>query len=107
MRNPALFVPTSVSPRGAFLDYYEGGWQEILPAGGDPCVYKGINFGVHGEVSLIPWQYAIEEDRAERVAIKFWVRTYRTPFYVEKRISLQSGAAVLTMTEKVVNEGNE
>ena len=107
VRNPALFVPTSASPRGAFLDYYEGGWQEILPAGGDPCVYKGINFGVHGEISLIPWQYAIEEDRPERVAIKFWVRTYRTPFYVEKRVSLQSGVAVLTMTEKVVNEGNE
>jgi galactose mutarotase-like enzyme len=107
VRNPANFVPTSASPRGAFLDYYEGGWQEILPAGGDPCVYKGISFGVHGEVSLIPWQYAIEEDCPEKAAVKFWTRTYRTPFYIEKTVSLESHRSVLTLKEKVINEGQE
>ena len=70
IRNPALFVPTIPRPEGAFLDYYEGGWQEIFPAGGDPCNYKGASFGVHGEVSLIPWNYVIVDDHPEIVRVK-------------------------------------
>jgi hypothetical protein len=107
VRNPGLFVPSSASPRGAFMDYYEGGWQEIFPAGGDPCIYKGISFGVHGEISLIPWKYTIEEDCPEIVAIKFWTRTYRTPFYIEKIVSLVYDRPVLTINEKIINEGQE
>jgi hypothetical protein len=107
IKNPALFVPTSAQPSGAFLDYYEGGWQEILPAGGDASNYKGAYFGVHGEVSLIPWQYTIIDDCPERVAVKFSVRTCRTPFFIEKILSLNEGVGVLSITEEVINEGQE
>lgn len=107
LRNPALFVPTAPNAVGAFHDNYEGGWQEILPTGGVPTQYKGAEFGYHGEVSLIPWDYAVEEDRPERVAVVFRVRTYRTPFYVEKRLSLLRGQAMLICEERLVNEGEE
>jgi hypothetical protein len=103
--NPTAFIPTNAHPRGSFLDFYEGGWQEIMPAGGDPCIYKGIHFGIHGEVSLIPWNYKIIEDSPENVAIRFWVRTYRTPFYLEKKISLKRNEGFLTIKEKIINEG--
>src|SRR5690606_20223398 len=53
VRNPATFVPTAARPDGAFLDYYEGGWQECLPTGGDEVPYAGTVFGVHGEVCLL------------------------------------------------------
>src|SRR5689334_11386819 len=52
VQNPATFVPTLPRPDGAFLDYYEGGWQECLPTGGGPAEYGGASFGAHGEVCL-------------------------------------------------------
>ena len=107
VRNPATFVPTIPRPEGAFLDYYEGGWQECMPTGGNPAEYSGTSFGPHGEVCLIPWQYAILEDSLERVQLSFWVRTYRTPFLLEKTITLERHSGVLAFAERVTNEGAE
>jgi hypothetical protein len=107
LRNPSLFVPTVANAAGAFHDNYHGGWQEILPTGGIPSNYKGAEFGYHGEVSLIPWDYAITEDHPERIAVTFKVRTYRSPYYIEKHLSLVSGRAVLFCEETLVNEGEE
>lgn len=105
VRNPATFVATSHTAASAFLDFYEGGWQDCLPTGGDPTDYLGLPFGAHGETPTLPWEYRIGEDTPERIAVRFWVRTYRTPFYVEKELMLESGKAVLTVNERVVNEG--
>lgn len=107
VRNPATFVPTISRPEGAFLDYYAGGWQECLPTGGNPADYAGTKFGPHGEVCLIPWQYTILEDRPERVQVQFAVRTYRTPFFLEKTITLEHNSGVLAFAERLVNEGAE
>jgi len=105
VRNPALFVPTSHTGGSAFQDFYEGGWQDCMPTGGNPTEYRGLPFGAHGETPTIPWEYRIVENTPERIAIKFWVRTYRTPFYVEKELGLERGKGVLYVTEQVVNEG--
>jgi hypothetical protein len=107
VQNPATFVPTVARADGAFLDYYEGGWQECLPTGGGPAEYGGASFGAHGEVCLIPWAYAILEDQPERVAVRFRVRTYRTPLFVEKTLSLTRHSGVLTIDERLLNEGDE
>ncbi len=105
VRNPATFVPTIPRPEGAFLDYYEGGWQECLPAGGDPTDYAGTKFGPHGEVCLIPWEYALLEDDPERVQVRFRVRTYRTPLFLEKIVTLEASSGVLTFSQRLMNEG--
>jgi len=105
VRNPNHFVPTIPRREGAFLDYYEGGWQECLPTGGDPCSYGGTEFGPHGEVCLIPWRYAILADTPEEVMVKFWVRTYRTPFYIEKTLMLRGDEPILHIEERITNEG--
>ncbi len=105
-RNPnrgVLSSPTS----GTFIDYYGGGWNDILPNGGPFSTYQGAEFGQHGEVSLIPWEHMIVEDSPERVAVRLWVRPIRTPFFVEKTLSLTPGRAVLTIDERVVNEGGQ
>lgn len=107
IRNPTHWIPSSARSDGAFLDHYEGGWQEILPSGGAPATYANAEFGIHGEVSLIPWQFQVVEDRPEEVAVRFWVRTYRTPFYVEKTLRLRENAAVLYIDEQLTNEGEE
>ncbi len=105
VRNPAVFVATTHTPASSFLDFYEGGWQDCFPTGGDPCEYQGLPFGAHGETPTIPWEYTIVEDSPERVCLRFRVRTYRTPFFIEKDVSLTRGVPALFFTEKITNEG--
>ncbi len=105
VRNPSNYVPTSHTGGSAFLDFYEGGWQDCFPTGGNPTTYLGQPFGAHGETPTLPWDYRIVEDTPARIAVKFWVRTYRTPFLLEKEISLERNSGVLQIHEKVKNEG--
>jgi Domain of unknown function (DUF4432) len=105
VRNPATFVPTIPRPEGAFLDYYEGGWQECLPTGGNDTSYAGARFGAHGEACLIPWEYRILENEPERVQVCFWVRTYRTPLFLTKTVTLDRYSGSLAFAERLVNEG--
>ena len=105
VRDPAAFVATSHTAVSAFLDFYEGGWQDCLPTGGDPCEYGGMPFGAHGEVATIPWRYAVLDDTPEQVTLKLWVRTYRTPLLVEKILTLRRGEAALHINEQMTNEG--
>ena len=91
----------------SFTDTYSGGWNEILPNGGAPSYYKGATFGQHGEVSVMPWKYTITENHPGRISVKLWVRPHRTPFYLEKTLSLEEDSAVLTIDEQLSNEAGE
>jgi hypothetical protein len=106
IRNPRREPPSAYTD-SPFLDFYSGGWNEILPNGGPGVVYQGAAFGQHGEISLIPWDYAILEDAPERVSVRLWVRPIRTPFFVEKTLSLEPGRAALHIEERLVNEGGQ
>ena len=83
LRNPRQHTLSAPST-GPFLDYYSGGWNEILPNGGPHINYQGAELGQHGEVSLIPWEYAIVADSPQKVAARLWVRPVRTPVFLEK-----------------------
>ncbi len=103
MRKP--FVATSALPEGAFHDYFYGGWQEVLPSAGwasEP--YMGTYQGLHGEVSLLPFEAALLEDTPERVSVRTWVRTYRSPLKLERTMSLQRDKGALFIQERLVNE---
>ncbi len=89
---------------GEFPDFYEGGWQEILPNGGRSCEYRGVEMGQHGEVWGIPWKWQILEDSPETVSVKLSVRTPRTPFLLEKTLTVRSGVGVLEIDETLTNE---
>ncbi len=106
IRNPNRGLLSAPSG-GPFLDYFSGGWNEVLPNGGPPVTYKGAELGQHGEVSLLPWEYAILEDSPQRVAVRLWVRPLRTPFFLEKTLSLEPGRPALFIQERLVNEGGE
>jgi galactose mutarotase-like enzyme len=92
---------------GPFSDFYEGGWQECMPNGGNPCEYKGAELGQHGEVWGVPWRCQITEDDPEIVQAKTWVRTNRTPFLLEKTFTLRAGSGALEIDEALTNEGAE
>jgi hypothetical protein len=105
VRNPAHYVATTHTAVSSFLDFYEGGWQDCFPTGGNPAEYRGFTFGAHGETPTLPWDYRIEDDSPERISVRFSVRTVRTPFYIEKLVSLERGKPVLVIEEKITNEG--
>ncbi len=107
LRAARNFNPTIANPSGSFLDFYTGGWQEMLPNAGVDCTYKGAALGVHGEVCLLPWSYHIVTNSPDDVAITFCVRTARTPFYVEKTLSINGQDPVLHIDELVRNEADE
>jgi len=101
------FVQTSPPANGSFMDFYEGGWQEMFPNAGNLCRHRGVEIGQHGEVALMPWHYLIVRDDPEEIIVKFFVRTYRTPFYLEKTITLRRNEAILRLAERVVNESGQ
>jgi hypothetical protein len=106
LRNPTQETPSAYTD-SPYLDFFNGGWNEILPNGGAPVVYKGASLGQHGEISLIPWRCSLLEDSPERVAARLWVRPLRTPFFLEKTLSIKWGKAALFIEERLTNEGGE
>jgi Domain of unknown function (DUF4432) len=103
IQNPAQVFSQMRDTHNQSEDYYYGGWQEILP--NSPSFnYRGASLGLHGEVSLIPWKYAIVKNTAEEVAVKFWTRPLRMPLLIEKTLSLEKNSAQLKITEQLTNE---
>ncbi len=103
MRKP--FVATSALPEGAFHDYYYGGWQEVLPSAGwasEP--YQGTYQGLHGEVSLLPFEAEITENTPEQVSVRMHVQLYRSPLKLERMLSLKRDQPALFIHERLVNE---
>ena len=105
VRPAAPFAPTNFRADGPFLDHYFGGWQECFPVGGYPTTYAEGEFGLHGETPLMPWNMRIELDSPECVAVKFDVRTYRSPLRIEKTVTLHRYQSALHFHEIVTNEG--
>ena len=104
LKNPSEYIATKASSRGVFHDYYAGGWQELFPVYGEPCDYMGAEMGLHGEVCLNKWEYCIEADTVELIRVKFTTRTVRSPFLLEKWLTLKTGDPRLYIEEKVTNE---
>jgi len=98
---------TSPPKHGSFIDYYFGGWQELFPNTDEACEYKGAELGIHGEVCLLPWDFQIIQDFPEIIKVKFFVKTIRTPYFLEKTITLKSKSPVLEFDEKITNLSNE
>ena len=107
LRDSRNFTPTVANPGGNFIDFYAGGWQELFPNAGGSCTYKRAALGVHGEACLLPWSYRLTKDHPDEVSVTFSVRTLRTPFYIEKTLSMNAQDPVLTIDEVVRNEADE
>ncbi len=96
-------LTTLSQAHGNFDDYYEGGWQEILPSGGCGCEHQGAVYGQHGESWAAKWDVCIEEDQETKVAALFTCNLRKVPLKIEKRLILSSGKPVLEIEETVTN----
>jgi hypothetical protein len=99
--------PASDGSQTAWLESYEGGWQEIFPNGGDACHYHGVELGFHGEASLARWNYEITEPGGQAAEIRLEVRLKRSPFRLERRLRVEQDRPVLMLRERITNEGGE
>jgi hypothetical protein len=106
IKNPSKYILTKNQPGGRFMDFYEGGWQEIFPNGGGPSSYRGAEFGQHDEVSLLPWESEIIEDDPSRVVVSLSVDARLTPIRLEKNLKLEKGKSCLTISEKAINKSS-
>jgi hypothetical protein len=104
-KEPGSLAPTAVSSQVAWLDHYEGGWQEIFPSGGGPATDQGIELPFHGEVSTVPWDYEIRASGPERGEVRFSVATTRTPFRLERTMTLEADRPTILFEERLTNEG--
>ena len=106
-RDPHGAHPSIGASGGSFLDLYAGGWQEILPNGGQAATHRGAEYGQHGEVSLVPWSLDVLEDEPDRVSVRCRVRGLRTPFLLERRMTIRDDRAALFLDERLTNEAGE
>lgn len=107
VRNLSQWTPSTGDGDNTWHDTYIGGWQTIAPTGGPPQKYANADIGQHTEATLMPWDAQIIEDSPERVSAKFWVRTVRAPFWIEKTVSLESNSPVVTVSDTLINEAEE
>ena len=94
-------------PHDQFMDNYEGGWQEILPSGGEASSYAGVEYGLHGESWSLPWSVSSEDCQpALRVSVTLTGRLTMLPLVIEKRLTLKAGEAILHVDETLTNESD-
>jgi Domain of unknown function (DUF4432) len=109
-KNPIGLWPPGSPPHDgsggmAFLENYEGCWQELFPSCNDPTTYRNMKIPFHGEVVSLPWTYRIEDNREERVSVYFHTKTQATTFQLERVMTLERGSTRLTLDETVTNIG--
>lgn len=91
------------SGKGNFMDYYEGGWQELFPGISCGEMAYGAEMGMHGEAALLPWNMDVLEDSEEKVTVELSVATLRFPFILKKRLTLLRDDLVLYAEEEILN----
>lgn len=109
LKRPAAGVPSTYSSQGAWMEAYPGGWQEIFPNGGGPCTYKGAELGFHGEASMTTWDYKFTSPTPNADAAELHLRTRlaRSPFRIERLLRVEADKPILTIRERITNEGDE
>jgi hypothetical protein len=104
-------APLASTPRGVgeyvFVDGYEGGWQECFPNGGQSVIYKGAELPFHGELLTAPFDVEVLADSPEVVSVRLSFDTMRTPFRLEKTLTLRAEVAVLQIDERLTNLADE
>ncbi len=106
-RTPGTVLNCPATSEMAWMDYYGGGWQDILPSGGGPCIYQGVEMPFHGEVSMLPWECAVVSTGPTLAEIALRVRTHRLPLAVRRTIAVEVGVPALRVHEQITNEGGD
>jgi hypothetical protein len=97
LRAPGTW-PLAASSIERWVGAYPGGWQLLLPNGGDECTEQGVTWGYHGEAALVPWQVLHANEQTATLE----TRLFTVPLRVRREFALDG--PVLRLTETVTNE---
>jgi galactose mutarotase-like enzyme len=106
-REPGVGPPTTGDSLTAWIDYYRGGWNLIFPNFGSAVTHRGAALEFHGEAARMPWSLGAVEASAARASVELKVALLRSPFRIKRVISLEAGEPVLSVTDTVLNDGEE
>lgn len=101
LKEPGIGPNATLGSQAVWLEHYAGGWQELFPNGGDPCLYKGVELGFHGEASMSPWDYQITGANSARL----FTRLRRSPFSIERHMRLDGDR--LHISGRITNHAGE
>ena len=99
--------PREGSEGAAFLENYEGTWQELFPNTNDACRYQGVEMPFHGEVATLPWSVSVEADNQREIAVRFSVECRLLPLRLERLMRLRCGERELVLDERAANLSGE
>jgi hypothetical protein len=77
-----------------WIAQYAGGWQTVLPNGGDACRAGGVDHGWHGEASVAPW--LVEHQAPSGCTLALQLHT--APLLVRRTIDLTGSRVEITET---------
>lgn len=86
------------SSADTLIEWYPGGWQTMLPNGGDQVAAYGTIWGMHGEAWTAPFEATPIDE-----GVELWTRLVRSPLEVRRRITLHG--ARLCVEEELRNVG--
>ena len=92
-------LATKGSSAAGLIEAYPGGWQTVFPNGGGACEQHGVEWGMHGEAWLAPWDVVAADD----TAVTLSTRLVRSPFRLTKTIRLEPEG--VRVEESARNEG--
>jgi hypothetical protein len=111
--DPLFKAPWGLQPPGAspregsdgapFLENYQGSWQELFPSTNDACTYRGTAIPYHGEVATRPWDWSVEADDDDQVAVRLSIVCQTVPLRLERIMRLRHGSRELVLEERVTN----
>ncbi|HEY1478517.1 MAG TPA: aldose 1-epimerase [Gaiellales bacterium] len=93
--------PTTLSSAERFIESYPGGWQVLLPNGGDAVAQQGTEWGFHGEAAIVPW--SLDAHDATSARLSTWLTS--APLELEREIRVQ--ARSVEVVERVRNAGGD
>jgi hypothetical protein len=85
----------------AWIESYSGGWQVLLPNGGDAAVEHGVEWGFHGEAGLIEWHV----EQADMSSAVLSTMLVTAPLEVVRMLRLDRG--LFQIEERVTNLGGD
>jgi hypothetical protein len=104
LRTPWGFGRPPVASSSSFerwLEAYSGGWQVLLPNGGDEATVGGAQWGFHGEAGMVPWQ--VDEQDAGSARLSAWLIS--APLELGRDVRVEGRS--LVVEERVRNAGDD
>ncbi|HTW99281.1 MAG TPA: hypothetical protein VMD59_10915, partial [Acidimicrobiales bacterium] len=100
-RDAAGWGAAGTSSIERWVEAYPGGWQVLLPNGGDECIEGGVTWGYHGEAALARW--SVLDSGPSRAVLE--TRLFTVPLHLRREILV--AGRVVRLEERVSNESEQ